>query len=306
MSDHALDTFQANRPRLHALAYRMLGERGEADDVVQEAWLRWQAADHATIDTPPAWLVTVVTRLSIDRLRQAQAARQHYVGWWLPEPVVEAMDPHASPEQVLEQVGDVSVAFLWMLERLNPEERAAFLMRQVFDYDYEDIARLLGKSEAACRQMVHRASTRIRQDKPRVKVSPDEHRELLGRFITAARNGERQAMQALLAPEATAIGDGGGKVPSIFKILRGPPRIANLYYALFRRHPGQVHYQLGWVNGEPGVLRYVGGQLESVQSFEIADGRIQAIYTVRNPDKLRGIPPALREPGAHAVTSRPA
>jgi len=166
------DEFVALRPRLFSIAYRMLGTRVDSEDVLQDAWL-----------------VTVVTRLAIDRLRAAKADRESYVGWWLPEPLVELDE--RTPEAVIELAGEVSVAFMWVLERLSPEERAAFLLRKVFDYDYKEIATLLAKNEANCRQMVHRASERIQLEYPRFDVSPDTHRHLLEKFMQAARNGER-------------------------------------------------------------------------------------------------------------------
>lgn len=290
------DVFQTHRSRLFGIAYRMLGTRADADDVVQDAWLKWASADHAAIQTPEAWLVTVTTRLAIDRLRTAQAERQHYVGWWLPEPLVapaEETDAH-TPESLLSHAHEVSLAFLWMLERLSPEERAAFLMREVFEHDYEDIAEILGKTQAACRQLVSRASSKVRNGKPRAVVQPETHWQLLTRFMEAARQGDRAAMQALFAPDVTARGDGGGKVPSITKLLQGPSRIAWLYYAMFRRLGDEVRYRPGLVNGEPGILRYVGGQLESVQYLEVDGPHIVSIYTVRNPDKLARVPTELR------------
>ena len=283
------DTFVALRPRLFSIAYRMIGTRADAEDVLQDAWLRWHHADREALQSAEAWLVTVVTRLAIDRLRSARTEREAYVGWWLPEPLVELDE--RTPEASAELASELSVAFLLVLERLAPEERAAFLLRQAFDRDYSEIAALLGKSEAACRQIVHRASERVRREQPRFEVSQDAHRRLLARFVEAARSGGREAMKALLADDVELIGDGGGKVPSIFKVLRGAHRIANLYWAVWKRH-AQVDYRLARVNGEPGLLRYVDGRLESAQAF-VSDGeRIQAIYTIRNPDKLAGIPGA--------------
>jgi len=286
--DAGADPFAALRPRLFSIAYRMLGTRADAEDVLQDAWLRWHQADQSALQSAEAWLVTVVTRLSIDRLRAARTEREAYIGWWLPEPLVELDE--RTPESAAEMASDLSVAFLWVLERLAPEERAAFLLRQVFDHDYDEIAALLGKSEAACRQMVHRAGERVRQQ-PRFAVDRDNHRRVLEKFMHAARSGERDAIQALLDENVQLVGDGGGKVPSFLKILRGGYRIANLYWAMWRRLGEGVVYRMAWVNGEPGLLRYVNGEVESAQAFVIDGERIVGIYTVRNPDKLAGIPP---------------
>jgi RNA polymerase sigma-70 factor (ECF subfamily) len=283
--------FSAQRPRLFALAYRMLGIRADAEDVVQDAWLRWAQTDHAAVQSAEAWLVTIVTRLAIDRLRAAQAEREAYIGWWLPEPLVELDE--RTPESAAEMASDLSVAFLWMLERLGPEERAAFLLRQVFDHDYAEVAEILGKSEASCRQLVHRAAGRVQQEKTRNKVAREAHRSLLSAFMAAARSGDKDAIRALLAENIELVGDGGGKVPSFMEILRDLDRIAELYRGLLDMYPGQVEYRMATVNGEPGLLRYIGGKLESAQAFVIDQGRISAIYAVRNPDKLAGVPMAL-------------
>lgn len=281
------DPFAALRPRLFAIAYRMLGTRADAEDVLQDAWLRWNQADRAALQSAEAWLVTVVTRLAIDRLRAAKTEREAYVGWWLPEPLVQA--DHRTPESAAELAGELSVALMWVLERLSPEERAAFLMRQVFDRDYSEIATLLDKSEAACRQIVHRASERVQQDRPRFEVPKDAHRRVLEKFMHAARSGERDAMKAMLADDVQLTSDGGGKVPSFGQILVGGDRITNLYWALSRRLAGQIDYRMALINGEPGLLRYIDGQLESAQAFVTDGERILAIYAVRNPDKLAGI-----------------
>ena len=281
------DQFDALRPRLFGIAYGMLGTRADAEDVLQDAWLRWHRADPARLQSAEAWLVTVVTRLAIDRLRAAKVEREAYVGWWLPEPLVE-VDEH-TPETAAELASDLSVAFLWVMERLAPEERAAFLLRQVFDHDYAEIAALLARSEAACRQMVHRAAERVRQERPRFEVPREAHQQLLEKFVHAARSGQRDALEALLARDVQLIGDGGGKVPSVFKVLRGAHRVANLYWVTSRRLGERVSFRLAQINGEPGVLRYIGGELESAQSFVTDGQRILAIYAVRNPDKLAGI-----------------
>ncbi len=285
------DPFTTLRPRLFGIAYRMLGVRADAEDVLQDAWLRWSRTDASTLQSAEAWLVTIVTRLSIDRLRALKAEREAYVGWWLPEPLVE-LDAH-TPESAAELAGELSVAFLYVLERLGPEERAAFLLRQVFDYDYPEIAAQLGKTEASCRQMVHRASERVQQARTRFEVPQAVHHQLLQRFMKAAQSGDRHAIEALLSEDAQLIGDGGGVVPSFPKPLVGPFRITNLYWAVFRRLGAQAVYRMALINGEPGLLRYVGGRIESAQAFVTDGERIVAIYAVRNPDKLAGIPATL-------------
>jgi len=288
MDDATLaDSFDRLRPRLFGIAYRMLGIRADAEDVLQDAWLRWQAADRAALQSHEAWLVTVVTRLAIDRLRAAKVERDAYFGDWLPEPIVESHDD--TPERIVERAGELSLAFMHMLERLGAEERAAFLLRQAFDYDYDEIARMLGKNEAAVRQMVHRASERLRLERPRFEVPRETHRELLERFVRAASTGDRSAIRALLDDNVEAIGDGGGKVPSFAGGLHGGDRVTNLYWAQALRLGEHLQYRLVSVNGEPGVLRYMNGQLESAQSFVTDGTRIVAIYTVRNPDKLARI-----------------
>ena len=294
-SSRASDDFGALRPRLFAIAYRMLGSRADAEDVLQDAWLRWHGAERQALQSSEAWLVTVVTRLAIDRLRAAKAEREAYVGWWLPEPLVELDEQ--TPETAVEMAGELSLALLWVLERLAPEERAAFLLRQVFDTDYPEIAALLGKSEAACRQMVHRASQRVQQERPRFGVPQDVHRKLLEKFVQAARSGERDAIRSLLAEDVQLVSDGGGKVPAFLRILHGADRVTNLYWALFKRRGRHVAYRLARINGEPGLLRYLDGKLESAQAFVVDEGRIAAIYSVRNPDKLARIP-EVPAPGA--------
>ncbi|HEX7890375.1 MAG TPA: RNA polymerase sigma-70 factor [Ramlibacter sp.] len=283
--DHRTATFQSHRPRLLGIAYRMLGSTAEAEDVLQDAWLRWNESDTDSLRSVEAWLVTIVTRLSIDRLRALRAERDRYPGFWLPEPVVEAADAH-TPHSLLERADDVSVALLRVLEQLGPDERAAFVLRQAFDMDYAEIAQALGKSEAACRQLVHRASERVQAERPRFAVSGDAHWRVVEAFARAAQGGDLVAMRGLLAEDAQLVSDGGGKVRSFDFVMHGAQRLAQLYYAVSRRHGASLHYRLVRVNGQPGLARYVGNQLESVQSFEFEGERIRAIQTQRNPDKL--------------------
>jgi RNA polymerase sigma factor (sigma-70 family) len=248
MDDPTL-TFDSHRRRLQGIAYRMLGSVAEAEEVVQDAWLRWHEADKASFDSAEAWLVTVVTRLSIDRLRAAKVQREHYIGAWMPEPTLtESPD---TPEESLERADNISVAFLAVLERLAPEARAAFLMREVFDADYDEVALTLGKSEVACRQLVHRAKAQVQDARPRYQVSRETHQRLLRAFADAAARGSMQDLKALMTEEVELIGDGGGKVQSFSKVLTGNQRLAQLYYSLWRRMGPVVRMELVEINGEP-------------------------------------------------------
>ncbi|MDP9914683.1 RNA polymerase sigma-70 factor (ECF subfamily) [Variovorax boronicumulans] len=286
MDDPTL-TFDSHRRRLQGIAYRMLGSVAEAEEVVQDAWLRWHEADKASFDSAEAWLVTVVTRLSIDRLRSAKVQREHYIGPWMPEPTLTGSPD--TPEETLARADNISVAFLAVLERLAPEARAAFLMREVFDADYDEIAQTLGKSEAACRQLVHRAKTQVQEARPRFQVSRETHQRLLRAFADAAARGSMQDLKALMAEDVELIGDGGGKVQTFSKILRGSQRLAQLYFSLWRRMGAGVRMELVELNGEPGMLRFLDGELESAQTFEIEGERIVRIRAQRNPDKLARI-----------------
>jgi len=306
-SNQHISHFNQHRTRLLGIAYRMLGTRADAEDVLQDAYLRWH-------DTPPpdnleAWLVTVVTRLCVDRLRKAKVERAVYVGPWLPEPLIATEADTQSPEWLLEFASDVSTAFLLVLERLGAEERAAFLLHDVFDVAYSELARMLGKSEASCRQLVHRARGRVRQPasapavSPKLSISPEMHMGLLHKFMAASKTGDHAQLEALFTADATFTGDGGGKVTSVLNVLHGPDRIARLLHVIARNYGPRLTFQIVDINGQPGVLRYLDGQLDSVSSFvleadDVAENdigdpvikpRIKALYTVRNPDKLQGV-----------------
>jgi len=286
--DDTTATFGRLQPRLLGVAYRMLGSLSEAEDVVQDVWLRWHDADTGRIDNAEAWLVASTTRRAIDRLRMARTHREHYVGIWLPEPVLT--DPgHApsTPEEVEEAASDLSIAFLTVLERLAPDARAAFLLHEVFDADYGRIAEVLGKSEAACRQIVHRAKVQLREERPRYHVPEDVHRRLMQRFLDALASGDFSGMKALMAESAVLVGDGGGIVTSFPKPMVGGDRIAALLYAARLRFRQDLRNELAIINGRMGLLRYVRGELESVQSFETDGERIVNVYVQRNPEKLR-------------------
>src|ERR1700710_1847594 len=233
MDNHAR-AFNGLRPRLQKIAYRMLGSVAEAEDIVQDVWLRWHAAAREAIDNTEAWLVSVTTRMSIDRLRAAKIQREHYAGIWLPEPQMPGFA--ATPEEAAERADDVSVAFLILLERLTPEARAAFLLREVFDAGYDEVAKAVGKTEAACRQLVSRAKAQLRDERPRYTVPRETHFRLLQTFAQALERGDFPAINALLAEDAMLIGDGGGKVPSFPKPMTGGQRIAQLFYASSLRY----------------------------------------------------------------------
>src|SRR5215208_1114500 len=262
--DPTTDVFESLRPRLFGIAYRMLGIVADAEDVVQEAFLRWRQA--AAGDAPrsdEAWLVSVTTRLAIDRLRRAATERAAYEGLWLPEPV--ALEP---PDRRAELADDLSLAFLLLLERLAPEERAAFLLREVFGVEYGEIARTLGKSEVACRQIVHRAKERVRSDRRRFEVDPDARERVAQRFVEALRAEDREGVLALLADDALLIADGGGRMPAA-GVQRGATRVAQLLVGfermgrvqLERRGAPRVEYEVAWLNGEPAVLSLLAGRL---------------------------------------------
>lgn len=281
------DAFHQSRAKLHSIAYRMLGSNADAQDIVQDAYLRWHRAEVADVNEPEAWLVTVVTRLSIDRLRAAKVERETYVGQWIPEPLVEAYVP--GPERDLEMAGDISIAFLMVLERLAPEERAAFLLHDVFEVGYPDIAAILDKRQEACRQIVHRARQRVRQERPRFSVSRDEHLKLLERFVTAARSGDAEVLKGLFAEDIALTSDGGGKAAAVSKVVRGVRALTRFYQGLAARIGSQLSFRVVAVNGSVGLLSYVNNRPDSVIDL-ITDGtRIIEIHTVRNPDKLERI-----------------
>jgi RNA polymerase sigma-70 factor, ECF subfamily len=278
------DVFQRHRGRLFGIAYRMLGSVDDAEDVVQECWLRWNGADTEAVRQPEAWLVSVTTRLAIDRLRHAATEREHYVGHWLPEPIATAVE---SPDRRTELTSDLSMAFLMLLERLAPEERAALLLHDVFDASYAEIAEVLERTEVACRQMVHRARVRVRGDRIRYPVPAEAHQRLLERFLAALRTDDQEAMLALVAPDTTWTSDGGGKVPSTRRIVRGAARVVRLVLGFERKTFRTLRHELAWINGEPGIVTRHGGRVRFVTTAATDGERLVAFYRMLNPDKLR-------------------
>lgn len=282
--DAHVHTFESLRGRLFGLAYRMLGSRADAEDVVQEAYVRWHKAARETIREPEAWLVTAATRLAIDRLRASKTAREAYAGPWLPEPLLGATP---APDHAVELASDLSMAFLVLLERLGPEERAAFLLHDVFDASYADIARMLDRSEDACRQVVHRARQRVRTERRRFDVTDDARRDLIDRFTTAMRARDEDTLLRLFTPDAVWTADGGGVVHAAPYPLVGADRLVRLVLGLQRvydRHDAALEPAL--VNGQAGLLLRAGGRLVATFAIDVADDRIAAVYVVLNPAKL--------------------
>ena len=280
-------TFDEHRARLWRVAYRMLGSRADADDIVQDAYLRWHDSAREEIRTPQAWLMTTTTRLAIDRLRQRRTERELYTGPWLPEPLVEAAAPAA--DQCAEIASDLSVAFLAVMERLTPEERAAFLLREVFDSDYEDIARILDKSEDACRQIVSRAAKRVRADRPRVKVDAAVTRRLLNRLAEAVQANDQNAMLDILTADAKWTSDGGGKARAARKVIHGADKLARFGTGVFRKHRSELTFLPILVNEEPGLAVLWGENLVSIIAIRTDGEKIVDVFSILNPDKLREV-----------------
>jgi RNA polymerase sigma-70 factor, ECF subfamily len=281
-----MESYEELRPYLFAIAYRMLGSVAEAEDVVQDAFLRYHEAG-VDADSPKAYLATVTTRLAIDQLRSARARREVYPGEWLPEPLVddEAVR-HA------ETADSLSLTFLHLLEKLSPVERAVFLLREVFDYPYDEVGEIVGKSPENCRQILARAHEQVQHGRRRFDVSREERDEVARRFLAAWEEGDTAALVKLLAADATVYGDGGGKAPAVPAPLVGAERVAKALIGWGRqaRRRGLVHRQ-AVVNGEPGLVFYdLDGRALWVAGLEIADGVVVAVRSILNPDKLEHVP----------------
>ena len=282
------------RPLLFSIAYRMLSSVSEAEDVVQEAFVRYQRAlaEGTAVDSPKAYLSAVVTRLAIDQLKSARARREAYVGEWLPEPLVGSED--ADPARHVEMADSLSMAFLLLLERLSPEQRAAFLLREVFDYPYDDVARIVDTSEANARQLVSRARRQVEEGRPRYEPSQELRDELTRRFLAAIEEGDLAGLEDLLAEDVVLHGDGGGKVPALARPVAGRKRVARTLLAWARagRRFGGATVRPVVVNGQPGAITLDReGRLINVFALQIADGRVQALSSVVNPDKLGHLGP---------------
>jgi RNA polymerase sigma-70 factor (ECF subfamily) len=286
--------FEELRPAAFAVAYRMLGSVSEAEDVVQEAFLRLHraGADGERLASPRAYLLTIVTRLCIDQLRSARAQRERYVGEWLPEPLVA--DDEADPARQAEVADSLSLAFLVLLERLSPEQRAAFLLREVFDYPYDQIAGIVGKSEDNARQLVARARRHVQEGRPRFEASRERREALARRFFAAVSDGDLRTLEELLARDVVLHGDGGGKAPALAHPVHGSSKVARTLLAWMRAavRIGGVTMRSAEVNGQPGALVLdPEGRLVNVMALDVADGQVQAVSSIVNPDKLRHLGP---------------
>jgi RNA polymerase sigma-70 factor (TIGR02957 family) len=289
VNDSHAELLEELRPAAFAISYRMLGSVAEAEDVVQEALLRLHTALEGgeRIESPRAYVATVATRVAIDVLRSARVRREAYVGDWLPEPLVS--DSEADPARHAEMADSLSLAFLVLLESLSPEQRAVFLLHDVFDYGYGEIAEIVGKSEDNARQLAARARRHVEEQRPRFEASREQRDELAHRFFGAARDGDFAALEAMLADDVVLHGDGGGKVPALARALHGSRRVARTLGAWFRQGARIPDAQIREVevNGQPGALMLAGdGGVIGVMALDIADGQIQGVKSIVNPDKL--------------------
>ena len=277
--------FQQHRQRLFGLAYRMLGTPADAEDVLHDAWLRWYAQDTDALDDPEAWLVTVTTRIALDRLRRAKTERTHYSGPWLPEPLtVDAEQPEAQ----LERAESLTLTFLVLLERLSADERAAFLLREVFDYSHAETAAMLEISEDACRQRVHRARQRLREDRPRHAMpSVDTQRRLLERFLQALQQPNLETLHALFAEDALHVADSGGLARATLHPLHGAERLARLYMQIARQQQRYgVRHEIHLLNGAPALFSWCDDTLVAASWIDTDGERITAMHALRHPGKL--------------------
>jgi RNA polymerase sigma-70 factor (ECF subfamily) len=280
-----IDVFNTHRPLLFGIAYRMLGRVSEAEDIVQEVWLRWSRQDPAAVQSAKAWLVAATTRLCIDQLRSARRQREEYYGVWLPEPLVAA--PGLQPDTSAERADSLTMAFMLMLESLSPDERAVFLLREVFDYEYPDVAAVVGKSEANCRQIIRRAKLQL-QATPQAATPPTaQARQLVEEFLAAAASGKVEPMLALLAAESTVYSDGGGRVKAAGRAIVGADRVSRFFAGIWPRFMLEMDRRFVEINGRAGLLMSAQGQIHYAFSFEMAGEKVSNIYIVCNPDKLR-------------------
>jgi RNA polymerase sigma-70 factor (ECF subfamily) len=277
------DGFARHRSLLFTVAYEMLGSAADAEDVVQETWLRWADVDHAAVRNPRAYLVRIVTRQALNRLRSVARRREDYVGEWLPEPLLTSPGVAAD----VELAESVSIAMLTVLETLGPAERAVFVLREVFDTPYDEIAEAVGKSPAAVRQIAHRARDHVAARRPRMSVDTTEQQEAVDRFLAAVRHGDLQSLLDVLAPDVVAVSDGGGLVAAARRPIQGAERVAGLLIRGLRSVDFEA--KAVWLNGSPAIRLDIGGQVDTAVSLAVENGRITRIFAIRNPHKLAGL-----------------
>ena len=285
-----LDTFESHRPLLFSIAYRMLGSAMEAEDMVQETFVRYQAADEADIRAPKAYLCTIITRLCLDQIKSARARREQYVGMWLPEP----LHTDDAPAALHSRHESIALAFLVLLESLSPIERAVYLLREVFDFPYSDIARIVDKSEENCRRYHHRARQFLVERRPRFEPAQADHQALVNSFLQAVGEGDLDGLMSILSQDVVMQGDGGGKVPSVTRPLLGRDPVARFMIGIYRKLQkdpvaSAATTQVTELNGAPALVVRVGGMPIFAVCLSIADGKIQAIHNILNPDKLQGL-----------------
>jgi len=286
-TDTVTEVFEEHRPVLTGVAYRMLGRVADAEDVVQEAWLRWSGADRSDVREPRGYLVRVTTRLAIDRLRQVQSRKEAYVGPWLPEPYVTdfgATVPDTAERAVL--ADSVSLAVLVVLESLSPLERAVFVLREAFGYPYADIAVTLDRSESAVRQLAGRARRHVEEKRPRYEVDPAEQRDLTERFLAAATEGDFEGLMSLLAPDVRLVGDSGGLAQAPLRVLESADKVGRFIAGISRKGVANASFRFLEVNGGPALLTLSDDKPDSILQLDVVNGRIQCVYIIRNPEKL--------------------
>nr|BFD86097.1 RNA polymerase sigma-70 factor [Streptomyces sp. Xyl84] len=284
------DLFEEHRPVLMGVAYRMLGRVADAEDVVQETWLRWSGADRDAVREPRAYLVRITTRLAVDRLRQIKARGESYVGPWLPEPLVTDLAGTVADGAERAVLADsVSLAVLVVLESLSPLERAVFVLREAFGHPYAEIAALLGRGEAAVRQLAGRARRHVEERRPRYEVDPVQRRDLTEKFLAAAAGGDLAALMSLLAPDVRLVGDSGGKSKAPLRVLESADHVGRFLVGAARKGVLDPAVRLLELNGGPAALVLSGGEPDSVFQLDVVEGRIQTVYIIRNPDKLASL-----------------
>lgn len=283
-----MDTFEEHRPYLFSIAYRMVGSVSDAEDMVQETYLRFRQVDEAQVESPKSYLSTIVTRLCLDYLKSAQVQREQYLGPWLPEPLLITSDNE--PARTTEMLDSISVAFLVLLEKLTAHERAVFLLREVFSYDYDEIAAIIGKEAATCRQYFSRAKKHLTDNRPRFEIQTAAHTEIMTRFLASCQTGDLAGLEQLLAEEVVCVSDGGGKAPAATSPIIGRNQVARFWIEVAKQFPPGFRAELALINGQQGFIGRVNGEIVSTMVLDIQAGHIQQIWVVRNPDKLAHLP----------------